>query len=493
MMGIKTWLTTVAMLAILLGTGPGASRTALAAADPTGPADRTETVLNAAAGNGHTAPDAGAKEAGVVIPPSDDRRITMNFFNVEVRELLSALAINQEINVVMSEGVAGRVSVHLNQVSLDRALDAITLAAGYGYRNRDEVYYIFKPKQDRNPQADWLQMRTFRLRYLDGTQVKEMLEAIPDVRLLEFHEPSRTLIVEDTPENIQRIETLIASWDVKPRQVMIEARILEVNLTDDMSLGVNWEQILGDVRLGSGGFSRGILPTVAAGISPVPLAGNAAGVFGNMITGAGTRSQFSAAIDALQAKTRVNTLASPRLLAVHGKDASVQVGGKQGYKVATSNMGVLTETIEFIDTGTILHITPFIDAENNILLNVRPTINAATLENGIPVVQSTVVSTWMIARSGETAFIGGLIRDTKTESREQIPILGSIPLLGNLFGRTVKGIGKSELVVLITPQIVDDDMARFSEPAEKAFDAIKKEIHTFPLPVDDAHRYESNP
>ena len=113
---------------------------------------------------------------------------------------------------------------------------------------------------------------------------------------------------------------------------MIEAKILQISLTDEMSLGVNWEQLLGDARIATGGFSTATSATVE-GISPVPAEGE--GVFANIITGAGSWKQITAALDALHAKTKVNTLSAPKILAIHGKQAKVQVGGQQGYKETT--------------------------------------------------------------------------------------------------------------------------------------------------------------
>ena len=245
-----------------------------------------------------------------------------------------------------------------------------------------------------------------------------------------------------------------------------------------MVLGVNWEKILGDVRIGTGGFSAATIPT-EPGISPVPDAGT--GIFGNIITGAGTSHQFTAALDALQEETKVNTLSTPKILALHSKPAKVQVGGQQGYEVTTISDGLATTSIEFIDTGTILEITPYIDDENNVLLKVKPEINSAVIEEGIPVVNSTVVTTWLMARNGETAFIGGLIQNTRLEGRSGIPCLGNIPLFSLLFGRSAEATGKTELIVLITPQIVDIGARGDQEVIEKT-EKMEQHLEEPPLP-----------
>jgi type II secretory pathway component GspD/PulD (secretin) len=395
---------------------------------------------------------------------SDKPLLTLNFHQNNINEILSALAMQQQVNIVTSTEVMGDVSIHLYDVTLERALQAICSAGGFRVHRRDDVYYVYKPGRNAGAAAGKREMRIFKLRFADIDKIQEVLAAVPDIRMVKIHEPTRTVIVEDTAENIRRIETIINHWDARPRQVLIEAKILEVTLTDEMTLGVNWEKVLGDATIGTGGFSSGTLPD-SGPASPVPSTG--LGFFGNMITGAGTSHQFRAALDALGGKTRIDTLSTPKILAIHGKAARVQVGGQQGYRVTTTNLGVATETIEFIDTGTILEITPYIDEKGNILLNVKPTINTAKIEEGIPVVNSTVVSTWLLARNGETALIGGLIQEEAVETQTAIPCLGSIPGLGYLFGRKSHGTGKSELVVLITPTVLHDGHPQVPGAMEK--------------------------
>ncbi|MDD5232948.1 MAG: secretin and TonB N-terminal domain-containing protein [Syntrophales bacterium] len=377
--------------------------------------------------------------------------LSVSFYQCEIRELLLALAIKRGLNVIMDQDVSGKVSVHLNHVSVEQALDSLTAAGGLGYSKRGDVYYIHKLKSPKDPQSDRLQVRIFNLKFITIDKVQDVIGALPGMRMIKIHEPSKTIIVEDTPENIARVEALVKYWDVKPKQVMIEAKILEISLTDDMSLGVDWQKTIGDVTFGTSGFATGTK-----------------GLVTNVLSGA-TNSRFTAALRALQTKTRVNTISTPKILAVHGKAARVQVGGKQGYKVTTSNLGVTTETIQFLDTGTILDITPFIDDKEHILLTVQPSINSVTFDDQKnPVVRSTTVNTSLIARSGETIFIGGLIEDRSSGTLEGVPILSKIPLIGFLFGGRSRTIGKSELVVLITPQILEQEIRRESgEAAER--------------------------
>ena len=405
--------------------------------------------------------------------------MSVNFIEVDIRKVLSALAIKREINVATSKDVAGKISVHLYKVTLEEALRAITLAGGYEYKKLDSLYFVFKPKEARDPQSEKLIVKVITLQYAEVDKVQEVLDAFPDTRLVKIHEPTKTIIIEDTRENIAKIENLIRYWDKKPRQVLIEAKILEISLTDDMSYGVDWAKVLGNVTIGTGGFSTAILPG-SGPVSAVPS--TASGVFANVITGAGTSRQFAAALDALQTQTSVETISTPTILAIHGKTARVQVGGQQGYKVTTvTGTGVATESIEFINTGTILEITPYIDDDKNVLLRVTPSINSARIETGgIPVVSSTIVSTWLLAKDGETAFIGGLIQDTKTRNTESVPCLGSLTVVGKLFGQTEKTSGKSELVVLITPTIFDSESGQTPKDGIEKVEETEKKFRQAP-------------
>jgi type II secretory pathway component GspD/PulD (secretin) len=420
--------------------------------------------------------------------------INLSLIDTDIRDALSALAIDQEINIATAKGVSGKISIHLFQVSLEKALHAITMAGGFSYHKYKGVYYVYKPKVTKDPQSDRLQMRIFELKYVEVDEIQEILDGIPGIRTVKIHRPSRTIIVEDTPESIKKIATIVRHWDTMPKQVMIEAKILEINLTDDMALGVEWDAILGDFRITTGSFSNSVLPD-GAEVSPVPDTGGS-GLFANVLTGSGN-FQFAAALDALQTKTDVNTLSTPKVLAIHGETAKVQVGGQQGYSVSQTNLGVTSENIEFIDTGIVLEITPYIDNDNNVLLNVKPSVTSAELEEGIPVTRTAFVNTWLLAKSGDTVLIGGLIQDSRTKTRDEVPCLGNIPGLGLLFGRRARSVDKVELVILITPRVLAPGRERLDEKEaiektkrmEKIFKKEPpppyKQIYEFLLPWED--------
>ncbi|CAB1066042.1 hypothetical protein D1BOALGB6SA_10841 [Olavius sp. associated proteobacterium Delta 1] len=449
------------------------------------PAKTRQKASQTTAGSQKTAFSANPRSE-VIFHHQKNDLISVNFFDMDIRKAISAIAMEREINVSTTAEVVGKISIHLYRVTLEEAMAAITLAGGCRYKKLGDLYYVYK-SQGGNvdlPIED-VQMRIYKLKYVDVDEVQEILAGIPGMRMIKIHKPTNTIVVEDVPENIAKVETILRSWDSQPKQVVIEAKILEVELTDDMTLGVQWDKILGDGRIATR-FGRAVLPEDGGG-SAVPREG--LGLFGGLITGVGTSHQFAMALDILQDKTKVNILSTPRIMAIHGKPARVQVGGQQGYRVTTISNGLAVESIEFIDTGTILDITPHIVDEENILLDVQPSIDAARIEEGgLPVVKTTTVRTSLLAKNGQTIFIGGLIQESKTRVREQVPLFGDIPVFGSLFGRTVRSVGKSELIILITPQIVDRNYIQLQQPAIEKTTDLEEILKKEPLPPIEAFR-----
>ncbi|MBT6339398.1 MAG: hypothetical protein HOJ48_08905 [Desulfobacula sp.] len=399
------------------------------------------------------------------IKPINELLITLNYRDMDIRSAFSALAMEFKLNIVMSNDVQGNITLHLFGLTLEDALSTIALAGGYEYKNDQGFHYIYKASAEEKkivPVPIETQMKVFKTNFVGVVKVKETLAAVPGLNPIEVHEDTKTIIVNDTLENIKKIEKILSFLDSVPKQVLIEAKILKVTLNDDMTFGVDWKAIMTDGIIQTAGLSKGVLP---AGFDPIgntrtdPVSVNGVGTFANFVAGAGRSSQIALAIDALKSKTKVDTVATPKVLAVHGELVRVQVGGQQGYPVSTTIEGVTEQSIKFLDTGTILEITPYIDEQGNVLLKVNPSIRSVTITANIPVVTATSVSTWLLAKDDETVFIAGLIETRKTKTKLGIPILGDLPILSYLFSRTEDINVKDELVILITPKIIKNNVS----------------------------------
>lgn len=252
--------------------------------------------------------------------------------------------------------------------------------------------------------------------------------------------PERNLIVvEDQPGFLGRIEQLLEQIDLPPRQILIEAKILEIRLDNNESFGVDWSKVMGG---GNRSFT----------IGTKGLANKTSdGLFFSIVS-----DNLNMYLSALSSKGRVHTLSTPKLLALENQQAVTSIGDQTGYKVTTTINQVTTESIQFLESGVILRVTPSIDERGRILMKIHPEVSTASVNNNIPSKNSTQVNTTLIAEDGQSIFIGGLIRNSNNYKRAGIPLLGDIPVIGNAFSRWEDGGTSTETVVVITPRIIRD-------------------------------------
>jgi type II secretory pathway component GspD/PulD (secretin) len=245
------------------------------------------------------------------------------------------------------------------------------------------------------------------------------------------------LVVEDTPDYLRQVSRILKEIDREPNQIFIEARILQVTLSDSDVYGINWARLF---RYDGGDGAFGVTGLSSPG----------SGLFFSLLT-----PNIDVALEALETKNRVRSLSSPKLLALEGQKASVVIGERQGYRVTTTINQVTTESIEFLESGVILDVTPLVDAAGRIMMEIHPEVSVGSVSpTGIPSQNTTEVTTQMLAEDGQTLFIGGLIRNNTDDSGEGVPVLGSVPILGKLFSSSSKSSSNAEFVVLITPYIV---------------------------------------
>jgi type II secretory pathway component GspD/PulD (secretin) len=282
------------------------------------------------------------------------------------------------------------------------------------------------------------------------------------------HQANNTVFIEDVKEAFNQIEPLLEELDHVPQQVLIEAKIFEVKLDEDLALGVDWKKIL----------SKGDLSGTVqdSGFANLP-GGGSTGLFFTVAT-----PNFQVFLDTLQEKGNLKALATPKLLALNHKPAQIVIGGRLGFRVTTTIDQVTTESVEFLDIGTQLRLTPHIDKDGNIMMDIHPEVSDGTITAGLPTKTTTEVTTTLVAKDGQTIFIGGLIREREEEIRTQVPGLGSVPLLGYPFRRTEIKTTNNEIIVLITPhldleqvdrQVIADELKDTQNPL-KSLDSIDR-------------------
>ena len=397
---------------------------------------------------------------------SNEPLISMTMRDTELAEVMEMLSRAERINILLSGDVGGRVSFSLYDVPLSEAIRSIANAAGYAVERRNATYFIVeRDEAGAYSASDLTEIRTFPIHYSDPAQLQAMLSPyLSDYGQLTVMVESRMLMIEDTPEFLERIATLIKSVDRQPMQILIEARILEVTLNSEDSFGIDWQSLF---QTGNGtgpdGTGTGVLGT--RGLDGAGSSRTKGLVFKI------DRTDVTVALSALEQDGRIRTLSTPKLLALENEEASVIVGDRRGYSVTTTINQVTTESIEFLESGVILRVTPRVDADGRIMLDIHPEVSTGVVDaNGIPSQATTEVTTRVLVASGETIFVGGLIKQTITENRNGVPILGRIPGLGLLFSSREATSINTETIVVITPRVVGETVGQWSTDEESEVD-----------------------
>ncbi len=233
---------------------------------------------------------------------------------------------------------------------------------------------------------------------------------------------------------------------MQPRQVLIEAHILEVSLRDESSHGVDFAKLASiagtDVLFASPGFNGKITDLSTFAAPPYNI-----GIF--------NAGSFSGLIEALQRTTDAKTLASPKVLAINGQEAHVQIGKRLGYYVTTTTQTSTLQSVQFLDTGVVLTVTPRITDDNQILMTVKPEVSDGTVDSlGLPSSTTTEVDTTIMLPDGKGMVIGGLIRENDITRQQKIPVLGSIWGIGKLFRKNSVNRERTEIIIALVPRIV---------------------------------------
>ena len=270
------------------------------------------------------------------------------------------------------------------------------------------------------------------------------------------------LVVLALPEDYEIIKEAIAKIDIIPRQVVIEGAIAEVTLTDELRLGVSWA-----LQFESGSFfnraADGFLGFNSPGSTPITATGTTPATGTGQFTFAGTvGSDLRVIINMLATQGKAKLLAVPHILVSDNKEARIQVG--QQVPIVTSESFTTTtattySTVQYKDIGIILKVRPRINEGGLVSLDLNQEVSSFSVQNiagtsNSVVLSKTEAATNLVVQNGQTIVIGGLIREDVSDTREGIPLLSRIPVLGYLFGNTTKINNRTELIILLTPRVI---------------------------------------
>jgi general secretion pathway protein D len=292
-------------------------------------------------------------------------------------------------------------------------------------------------------------------------------EGQPETRII-ADDSTNSLVVRALPDDYRKIREAIERLDTLPLQVLIEATVAEVTLTDDLRYGVEW-------FFRSGDFEATFSQQQAAN---APVVGAFPG-FSALFSNADVRVVLSA----LEAVADVNVISSPQLLVLDNQTARLQVGDQVPITVQqatpiTGDVNTIVNSIELRDTGVILTVTPRVNAGGLVILEIQQEVSnvvrAETVtqsELATPTISQRLVSSTVAVQSGQTIALGGLITDNRTRRRNGVPILSSIPIIGVLFSTRSTNNARTELLVLLTPRVIDS-----AERAQAVTDELRRRL-----------------
>lgn len=355
--------------------------------------------------------------------------------------------------------------------------------AGLGRENpfarMDRTVETVTEAPDETPQAiPELAFESIVLKFLNAVSLKPVLDRmVLPYGTVAVNPENNSVVICDTPEKLARIVGELAKADHTPEQVVIEVLILDVQLDDDGEIGVNWDLLTSDrpnaiyrQNLTSSRIRSTIEDATTVGDA---TAFNSVGLGGDFSVISGT---VRAVLHMIQQKRDVEILASPSTRVVSGQLATIKAVEEIPYQeitdTAAGGANALTTT-QFKEVGVSLQVAAVVADSNNIMLTVETEQNVRTgqSESGIPVVDTRRATTSLVLKDSQIVVIGGLRRQESTKEVRQIPLLGDVPLLGNLFKSTRKIVHQSELVVLLSPHI--DRGEPIPEPIIARYEALK--------------------
>ncbi len=397
---------------------------------------------------------------------AEGEKITLDLKDADIRNVIRMLSHKGNVNIVAAKDVKGNVTVRLQDVGWEQALETILDVSGYAYERKGNLIKVMTAEKMKKIKQEQLAIKEatkkeaelitkiFSLNFASVCSLKKSVEKMLSSRgKIESDGRTNTLIVTDIQENIDKIGEITKRLDARTPQVLIEAAIIDVKITGQTKYGIDWdlEKITGgtNIKMGTakteGWFSQG-LTTTSGGLQHAITNYNVG------------QWNIGAILQWLRYNADVEILARPRLLVLDNHEANIKITESIPYtKISTNAEGTQTSTIDFKEVGTYLTVRPHITNDGFVSMVVKPKHSFSVGEySGEPIIDERSLETNLLTKDGRMVIVGGLRRNYNTITVYKVPILGDIPLLGYLFKKNTTEKTRMELIILITPTIVTE-------------------------------------
>ncbi|WP_435634618.1 type IV pilus secretin PilQ [Pseudomonas solani] len=409
-------------------------------------------------------------------------KLSLNFQDIDVRSVLQLIADFTDLNLVASDTVQGNITLRLQNVPWDQALDLVLKTKGLDKRKVGNVLLVApadeiaaRERQELESQKQIAELAPLRreliqVNYAKAADIARLFQSVTsgdetagsDERgSVTVDERTNSIIAYQTQDKLDELRRIVAQLDIPVRQVMIEARIVEANVDYDKSLGVNWRGArvgdnnfvvggAGGNRVGGGGTS----PNTALGTFVDMGVDNASSSIGiGFVT---DNTILDLELSAMEKTGNGEIVSQPKVVTSDKETAKILKGAEIPYQEASSSGAT---TVSFKEAALSLEVTPQITPDNRIIMEVKVTKDAPDFSrqvNGVPPINKNEVNAKVLVSDGETIVIGGVFSNTQTKTTDKVPFLGDLPYLGRMFKRDVVEDSKSELLVFLTPRIMNN-------------------------------------
>jgi type IV pilus assembly protein PilQ len=419
--------------------------------------------------------------------PENRENLSLNFQDIKVRAALQIIAEFTALNLVTTDTVNGNITLRLNNVPWEEALDVVLKARGLGKRLYGNILFVAPLEEIATREKQELQAKQqvmdleplasdlIQINYGKAAEIAGLLKEKGNTVLslrgnVSVDTRTNNLWIQDTPDKIEEVRQLVQRLDIPVKQVLIEARIVNINKNYEHNFGI---------KFGISKPSQGISGTLdggnkmAGGTKPSSVPINERLNFNSVtkLEGGGTPASIGLALmrlghgflldlelSALESEGGGQVISSPRLLTANQQPASIQSGQDIPYQEKTSSGAT---SVSFKKAVLSLKVTPQITPDNRILLKLSVNQDKRGLKNqevqGVPVIETRQIDTQVLVNNGQTIVLGGIYEQAENNAATRVPFFSDLPLVGNLFKNTQKISQKTELLIFVTPKIIEEN------------------------------------
>jgi len=373
--------------------------------------------------------------------------ISVNFKDMDLKQALSTLAETYNLNILAGEDVKGAITINFTDVPLKDVLSQMLKLKNFTYIFEGNIIKVINAEEA-------IETRALSINHIDLTLAAEVITPkLTEKGAIKMNTATNQLIVTDVITKLDNIGKIIEEIDVPPAQVHIESKLIDITHTDLNNLGVTWEGESLGVKVPFGPKPRPKLDSL-----DYTNAGTSSTLSGSQLVLGFVRqeAQVTATIDALIKHQKARVIANPSITTLNNIEARITIGEKYPIREQTQTTTGTLETTRFVDVGTTLKVTPKINNDGTIQLTIHPEVSSvsSTLDAG-PRITTREADTTVIVKDGDTVVIAGLLLVEDDMNKSRIPFLGDIPVFGLLFRSQDKDKQQKELVIFMTPRILN--------------------------------------